>query len=357
MVLTAREIATKVGGTLEGSGDHVVRGVGDLRGAREDDATYIADVHYARLWQDCSARVALVSEGIEVAGHDPSTRTLVRVEQAEIAMISLLESFAPPPETPASGIHPTACVETEGLDPSISVGPNAWIARGCTIGSHAVIHSGARIYSGVLIGARTVVHANAIIRERCEIGSDAIIHAGAVIGTEGFGYRPCPSGKGLLRIPHLGNVVLGDGVEIGSCTCIDRGTFGSTRVGRGTKIDNNCQIGHNVQIGHSTVIAGLSGIAGSCTIGDWVRIGAGSGIADHRNVGNGAQLAARTALMHDVPPGEIWGGMPAREIKVEMRHVLALQKLSPLSKDLQRLVEQSRAARSSATAGSPPAAP
>jgi UDP-3-O-[3-hydroxymyristoyl] glucosamine N-acyltransferase len=333
-----------------------VRGVGDLRGAREDDATYIADVHYARLWQDCSARVALVSDGIEVAGHDPSTRTLVRVGQAEIAMISLLESFAPPPETPASGIHPTACVETEGLDPSISVGPNAWIARRCTIGSHAVIHSGARIYSGVRIGARTVVHANAIIRERCEIGSDAIIHAGAVIGTEGFGYRPCPSGKGLLRIPHLGNVVLGDGVEIGSCTCVDRGTFGSTRVGRGTKIDNHCQIGHNVQIGHSTVIAGLSGVAGSCTIGDWVRIGAGSGIADHRNVGNGAQLAARTALMHDVPPGEIWGGMPAREIKVEMRHVLALQKLSPLSKDLQRLVEQSRATRSSATAGSPPAA-
>ncbi len=343
MRLTAQEIATKIGGALDGPGALVVRGVGDLRGAKEADATFISDANYARLWIDCPAKVALVSRGVEVPGHDSTKRALIHVDQAEVAMISLLEHFAPAPEVPPKGIHSTAVVETAGIEPDqLSVGPLAWIGKNCILGRNVVIHAGVRIYPGVTIGDDVIIHANAVIRERCVIGHRVIVHAGAVIGTEGFGYRPCPSGKGLLRIPHLGNVVLEDDVEVGSCTCIDRGTFGSTRLGAGTKIDNHCQIGHNVQIGKSTVMAGLSGIAGSSTIGDWVRIGAGSGIADHRTVGSGAQLAARTALMNDVPAGEIWGGMPAREIKVEMRHILALQKLSPLTRDIMRLVDDAK---------------
>jgi len=343
MQFTAQEIATKVGGTLDGPSTIIVRGVSDLRGAKETDATYISDANYARLWGDCRAQVALVSRGVAVPQHDPSKRALIHVDQAEVAMISLLEHFAPARENPVAGIHPSAVVETKDLAADhVSIGPLVWIGRNCRLGRNVVIHSGARIYGAVSIGDDTTIHANAVIRERCEIGARVIIHAGAIIGTEGFGYRPCPNGKGLLRIPHLGNVVLEDDVEIGSCTCIDRGTFGSTRIGAGTKIDNHCQIGHNVQIGRSTVIAGLSGIAGSSTIGDWVRIGAGSGIADHRTIGAGAQLAARTALMNDVPAGETWGGMPARDFKVEIRHILALHKLSPIARDLMRLVDEAK---------------
>jgi len=343
MKLTAQEIATKVGGELDGPSGIVVHGLGDLRGSKDSDATFISDANYARLWKDCKAQVALVSRGVEVPDHNAKKRALIHVDRAEVAMISLLEHFSPPPESPPKGIHPTAVVETTTLSKDhICIGALVWIGKDCVLGKNVVIHSGARIYPGVTIGDDAIIHANAVIRERCELGKRVIVHAGAVIGTEGFGYRPCPNGNGLLRIPHIGNVVLEDDVEIGSCTCIDRGTFGSTRIGVGTKIDNHCQIGHNVQIGRSTVMAGLSGIAGSSTVGDWVRIGAGSGIADHRTVGTGAQLAARTALMNDVPAGEVWGGMPAREIKIEMRHILALQKLSPLTRDLMRLVDETK---------------
>ncbi|MSR44000.1 MAG: UDP-3-O-(3-hydroxymyristoyl)glucosamine N-acyltransferase [Phycisphaerales bacterium] len=343
MEVTAAEIAAKTGGTLEGLSSIVISGVSDLRSATESDATFISNAAYARLWEGSRAGVAVVSRDLKVGGHDPTTRALIRVDNADLAMIVLLEHFAPPALDVARGVHPTAVIETNNLDTSgISVGPHAWIGANCRIGHGVVIHSGARIYPGVTIGSATIVHANVVVRENCEIGSRVIVHAGAVIGTEGFGYRPSSDRTSLVRIPHLGNVVLEDDVEVGSCTCIDRGTFGSTRIGAGTKIDNHCQIGHNVKIGRSTVIAGLSGIAGSCTIGDWVRIGAGTGIADHRSVGSGAQLAARTALIHDVPAGETWGGMPAREIKVEMRHILALQRLSPLARNLIRLVETER---------------
>ncbi len=347
MQLTAQEIALKTGGTLEGPGAIAICGVSDLRGASASDATFISGAAYASLWQESHARVALVSRGIEVPGHDSTSRALVRVDNADIAMITLLELFSPEPQRPAVGVHAAAVVESPlGFPSEVFIGPFAWIGANCHIGRNVVIHSGARIYAGVTIGDDTTIHANAVIRENCVIGKRVILHAGSVIGTEGFGYRPAPDGKSLLRIPHLGNVVLEDGVEIGSCTCIDRGTFGSTRIGAGTKIDNHCQVGHNVQFGRNTVMAGLSGVAGSSTIGDWVRIGAGTGIADHRTVGSGAQLAARTALINDVPAGETWGGMPAREIRTEMRHLLALQKLSPIARDLMRMVDANKSAKS-----------
>ncbi len=343
MEFTAQDIARRVGGTLEGLGSVTIHGCSDMKSAGDGDITFIGDARYARHWGSCRARVAIVSRGIDVPDHDPSSRTLIRVENADLAIISLLEEFAPEPDAVAPGIHPSAVVEAGAIiEASACVGPLAWVGAGARIGAGVTLHAGVRIYPKASIGDGTTIHANAVVRERCIIGRGVILHAGAVIGTDGFGYRPASDGKGLVRIPHLGHVELGDGVEIGSCTCVDRGTFGATRIGAGTKIDNLCQVGHNVRIGANTVMAALSGVAGSSTIGSWCRIGAATGIADHRTVGDGAQLAARTALIDDVPAGETWGGMPAREIRTEMRHVLALQKLSPLAKDLARLVEASK---------------
>jgi UDP-3-O-[3-hydroxymyristoyl] glucosamine N-acyltransferase len=349
MELSVTEIAERTGGTVEGNASLRVRGLSTVDAAADGDATLISDAKVAQGWAACGARVALVSAGIDVPGHDGALRALVRVTDAYHAMIKLLAAFAPAPDVPAVGIHASACIDPAArIGEGCRIGPHVSVGAGTTVGAGCTLHAGARIYGSVTMGDGCTVHSNAVVRERTVLGRGVTINAGAIIGSDGFGYRPAPDGKGLVRIPHIGHVVLEDGVEIGANTCIDRGTFGATVIGMGTKLDNMCQIGHNVRIGRATVMAGLSGVAGSVRIGSGVRIGAGSGIADHRHVGDGAQLAARTALMNDVPAGETWGGMPAQEAKLAMREILALRKLAGIAGELSRLAASARKAKSDA---------
>ena len=162
------------------------------------------------------------------------------------------------------------------------------------------------------------------------------------IGADGFGYRPAPDGRSLVKIPQIGTVTLGRGVEIGAGTCIDRGKFSETFIGDETKIDNLCQIGHSCRIGRCTVIAALTGIGGSATIGDGAMIGGGSSIKDHVKVGDGARLGGASDVMHDIPPGETWHGHPAHPARAAFREFAAIRKLPDL---LQTLKQQQRARR------------
>ena len=337
---TASELAALVGGRLEGCASAPVRGMNSIDEAGPDEATFITSDRYAQRWNAARVRVAVIAQDIELAVGDASTRALIRVPNAELALARALEAFAPPPELPAEGVHASAVV-----DPSASVaegariGPRAVIGARSRIGRGCVIHAGAVIGHDTELGEGCVVHANAVIRERCRLGRAVTIHACAVIGSDGFGYRPAADGRSLVRIPHLGNVVLEDGVEIGAGTCIDRAKFGSTVVGAQTKIDNLCQIAHNCHIGRMTVIAGLTGLAGSVQIGDGVQIGGNCGIADHRSVGHGARLAAKSGVMDDVPPGVTWGGFPAQDVRAELRVIAAIRKLPEWSRKFRRLIE------------------
>ncbi len=329
--VTTGELAARLSGALEGPSDLSIAGVSGLEEAVESDITFIADAAHAGRWSDARAGAAVVSEGLQVVGHDAERRALIIVPSAELAMIELLKLFAPPAAQPELGIHPTAVVHPDAaLGSDVRIGPYTTIDRGAVIGDRVVLHAGVRIYADVTIGDDTVVHANSVIRERCCLGTRVLMHQNVSIGADGFGYRPAPDGSGVLKVPHIGTVQIGDDVEIGAGTCIDRGKFGPTVIGDGTKIDNLCQIAHNCRIGRGCILAGLTGLSGSVTIEDGAVLAGNVGVADHRRIGAGAVLGAKSGVMHDVPPGDTWMGLPAQPAKTLFRQAAALKRLPEL---------------------------
>lgn len=341
---TAAEIAVLVDGSIEGAGDAAVRGIETVEHAVEGDLTFIGDARHARHWADSKASVALVTRELDLGDWDPTSRSVIRVEDADQAMIQMLEliesAAAELADHPAAGVHPDARVDpTATIADDATVGPFVVIGPRCRVGSDACIESGARIYADAVIEDGVHLHANVTIRERCVVGARSILHAGVVIGSDGFGYRPAPDGRGLRKIPHVGHVEIGEEVEIGANSCVDRGKFGPTIIGAGTKIDNLCQIGHNVRIGRCVVISGLTGIAGSTTIGDGTLIGGGTGLSDHIRIGAGCQIAGRSAVMNDIPDGETWAGMPAKEARIAMKEQAVIRRLPDWSKRLKELLD------------------
>jgi UDP-3-O-[3-hydroxymyristoyl] glucosamine N-acyltransferase len=236
-----------------------------------------------------------------------------------------------------------AAASPEALTGETGISPKAFVDPAARLEPGVVVEAGAVIGPGAGIGSGTIVAPNAVIGKFCQIGRDCyigpgaslqatlagnrvIVHAGASIGQDGFGFVSGASGP--ERIPQIGRVVIQDNVEIGANSTIDRGALADTVIGENTKIDNLVQIGHNVRIGRNCVIAGRTGISGSVTVGDNVLMGGGVGLADHLTIGAGAQLAAASGVMHNVPPGEVWAGSPAEPMARMMRGVVALRRLA-----------------------------
>jgi UDP-3-O-[3-hydroxymyristoyl] glucosamine N-acyltransferase len=343
---TAAALAERLGGRLRGCGSAAIDGVAAMDEAGPRDITFIANAAHARKWSDCRAVAAVITRGLDGHLAEPvadETRALIEVDDAELALAKVLELFQPLRVLPDAGIHPTAFVhDSAAIGRDVRIGPHVSIGRDATIGDRVVLHAGVRIYGGACLGDECELHAGCVVRERCRLGRRVILHQNVSIGGDGFGYRPAPrgSGAGLVKMPHIGGVLIEDDVEIGSNSCVDRGKFRDTVIGAGTKIDNLVQIAHNCMIGRCCVIAGQVGIAGSVRIGDGVRIGAQAGITEGLTIGDGAQIAAKSGVIGDVPPKSTVMGIPAQERGQTLRQLASLRKLPELMQRFLRDVRE-----------------
>ncbi len=332
---TIGEIAIRLGATVRGADDIVISGLNTPAEAASGDLTFLGTAAYATLWTKSRAAAAVVTAELlpELDAND--SRPVLVVGSPEVAMVQALELFQRPEVYPDEGVHSMAWVHPGAtLGAHVRIGPHVSVDRDAKIGDHVVLQPGVRIHAGVVIGAYSILHANTVVRQECVIGRRVIIHQNASIGADGFGYRPSPDGRALMKMPHIGNVVIDDDVEIGANSCVDRAKFGSTVIGSGTKIDDLCMIAHNVRIGRSCVLAGRTSISGSVTIGDGVQMAGGSGAADHITIGSGARVGAASIALRDIPPGATWLGYPADEAGAVKRQWVALKQLPALIRRL-----------------------
>jgi UDP-3-O-[3-hydroxymyristoyl] glucosamine N-acyltransferase len=315
-----------------------ITGVASLQEARPGDITFFGNPRYlAQLRLSKASAVFVPLEFREEIGP-----VLLNVENPSTAFASVVSAFAPPEVVAEPGIHPSAVVSSSAkLGERVSVGPLAVIGDSAVIGSGSVIGAGCLIGSEVHLGEGCHLHPGAIIRERCILGNRVILQPGAVIGSCGFGYE-FKEGR-HFKIPQTGIVEIGDDVEIGANTTVDRARFGRTIIGEGSKIDNLVQIAHNVQIGSHTIICSQVGISGSTRIGSYVTLAGQVGLAGHIEIGDKAVLGAKAGVSKNVPAGSMLIGAPAKpmkEFKQTNFYISQLHKLYDRVKELEKLVQK-----------------
>jgi UDP-3-O-[3-hydroxymyristoyl] glucosamine N-acyltransferase len=325
--LTVKDINAIINGEIIGETSNQITGLEVIKKANTSQATFIGNRKFAALWADSKATLAIVNDNIDLEPGD--NRVLIKVKNADLAMAKLLDVFAPEAPYFETEIHPTAVV-----DKSVKIGSGSRVGAGCYVGKDVVLCDNVTLSAKVTIlaettiGNHTTVWSGTVIRERSVIGSHCIFHNNVSIGADGFGYRPSDDGRGLVKIPHIGNVIIGNGVEIGANSCVDRAKFSSTILGDGCKIDNLVQIAHNCVLGRSCIMAGSSGLAGSVTLGDGVIIGGSASIKDHTTIHSGATVGAGSGVMNDVAAGKTVLGYPAVDSREMLKQWVALRKLA-----------------------------
>jgi UDP-3-O-[3-hydroxymyristoyl] glucosamine N-acyltransferase len=316
--LTARKIAELVGGELRGDPDLEIDAVAPLDRAGPRHVSFLASAKYADAFAACEAGVMLVAS--ELADTPGASSTRVVVAKPHDAVLSLLPHL----------------YDTKGTNPGVSL--TARIGRNVQIGDNVRIDDHVSIADGVTIGDHTHIYPHVAIYSGTTIGDRCIIHAGARLGCDGFGY--VFRNGAHEKIPHVGRCIIGNDVEIGANSTIDRGSIDDTVIGDGTKIDNLVHVAHNVRIGKLCLLMAQVGIAGSTHIGDGVILAGQAGVSGHVEIGAGARIGAQAGVFGDIPAGETWSGYPARPHRESLRASGALLKLAGMIRKLERLLEE-----------------
>ncbi len=320
-----QEINDVLKGVIIGNTTHLVTAPEQLEIASESEISFIGNKKYEKFWANSKACVAIVNEDISIEPGD--NKAFIKVKNADLAMSQVLTLFAPPTPLFKTDIHQSAVIEdTATIGAGTRIGAGCYIGPKVNLGTNVTIYPNVTILDECTIGNDTIIWSGTVIRERCHIGNNGIIHPNATIGADGFGFRPDPE-KGLVKIPQIGNVIIGNNVEIGANSCVDRGKFSSTILGDGCKIDNLVQIGHNSKLGKFCIMAGNSGLAGSVTLGNGVIIGGSASIKDHTIIGDGAIVGAGSGVTGDIPAGKVMLGYPAVEARDALKQWAILKRL------------------------------
>jgi UDP-3-O-[3-hydroxymyristoyl] glucosamine N-acyltransferase len=337
--LTAGDIAALSGGELRGDPATTVDSVAPLDRATATQLTFFADRRYAEHLVSAKAGVVLVTPELADCPGNPACRIVV-AKPMESLLAILPKLYAV--ESSSPGVHQSAIIgkgarigSRVSISEFVVIGPNATIGNDVSLGAHTVVGAGVKIGNGSRLFPQVTLYAGA------EIGERVVLHSGARIASDGFGYL-FNDGK-HEKIPHVGRCIIGDDVEIGANTTVDRGSIDDTVIGAGTKIDNLVQVGHNVRIGRLCLIMAQVGIAGSARIEDGCIIAGQAGLGGHINIGKGARIAGQSGVFGDVPAGESWSGYPARPHRESLRATGALFRISGMIRRLEELLREREA--------------
>lgn len=340
---TLRDIAERFGGEVIGDPDTRVRQVATLESAGPDSIAFLANPRYLPHLKTTRAGAVILAPASRDATEFP--RIVCSDPYVYFARVSTLLN---PSRAPVPGVHESAVVDrSAAIAADAEVGPLAAVGRNVRIGAGCVIGPGCVLGDDVVLGAGVRLHANVVIYDQCVIGDRVILHSGVVIGADGFGIAMADDR--WIKIPQIGRVVIGDDVEVGANTTIDRGTIGDTVIETGVKLDNQIQIAHNVRIGAHTAIAACAGVAGSATIGRYCRIGGSSGIAGHTTIADHVEISAHTLIMKSIDrPGTYSGAYPFEANRDWRRNAAQLRHLADLADRLRALEKKLAALERSA---------
>jgi UDP-3-O-[3-hydroxymyristoyl] glucosamine N-acyltransferase len=326
MEFTAQQIAAFLDGTVEGDENARVSNVSKIEEGKPGTLAFLANPKYQKYIYDTQASIVLVSRDFKLDRKVGAT--LIRVKDAYQAFANLLDLYeqSKPRKSGISSLASIAPSARTGED--LFIGDFAFIGENATIGSRVQIHPQVFIGDDVTIGDNTILYPGVKVLKECIIGENCVIHAGTVIGSDGFGFALEQDSESRRKVPQVGNVIIGNDVEIGANVTIDRATMGSTRIGNGVKMDNLIQIAHNVEIGENTVVVAQAGIAGSTKVGMNVIIAAQAGIVGHLTIGDGAIIGGQAGVPNNLKEKEIVLGSPAFDLR-EFRRAAAVFKKLP----------------------------
>jgi len=334
MKFTALEIAKIINGKIDGDSSIEVSSINKIEESTKNSISFLANKKYISWLDKTKASILIVGE--EFSSTKNISSTLIRVKDPYMAFVRLLHKFDNS-SIKKTGISDSSVISLSSkIGKDVSIGHFSCIGENVVIEENVIIHNNVNIDDNVTIGKNSIIYSGAAIYKDSIIGNNCVLHSNVVIGSDGFGYAPDSSGE-FQKIPHLGNVIIKDNVEIGASTTIDRATLGSTIINSGVKLDNLIQIAHNVVIGENTVMAAQCGIAGSTKIGKNCQIGGHVGMVGHITIGDNVKINGKACVFKSVKDGSIIKGSPAFEEKAFNKSYVHFKNLDKYVKDIENL--------------------